>query len=478
MVRLGFVDKVRSTIEANKLLAPGDALVVAVSGGPDSLALLHALVALTPEYGLRLVVAHLDHRLRGEEGRADAAFVRAAATDLGLEAVTGEADVLALAARRRQGTEEAAREARYAFLSRVSAEHGCTKVAVGHNQNDQAETVLMRLIRGSGPDGLAGMAPSRLLGGIRVIRPLLDVTRGEIEAYCGQLGLQPRHDRTNEDPNYLRNRIRGELLPLLADRYNPGVIRSLAGLAARMADENQVLRALTAVAYARLVVETGDDEVRLDLGRLSAEPMAIRRRLVRRAASRAGAARLSAERVAAILDLAAGGRTGAIVELSDGYGAVRETSVLVIGRIAAGTELLTERRLPLPGRADLPEAGLAIVSEVLPAERFPGEAGVARDEAFLDAEAVEEKTGNDLWVRSRRPGDSFYPEGAPGARKLKDFLIDAKVPRRWRDRVPLVVGGAQNEVIVWVAGWRIAEAFRVGPQTLRIIHLSLLHMDL
>ncbi len=478
MVRLGLIDKVRSTIETNRLLAPGDAVVVAVSGGPDSLALLHALVALTSEYGLRLVVAHLDHRLRGEEGRADAAFVRDVAAGLGLEAVIGEADVAALAARRRQGTEEAAREARYDFLSRVAAEHGCVKVAVGHNQNDQAETVLMRLIYGSGPDGLVGMAPSRLLGAVRLIRPLFDVTRGEIEAYCGELGLRPRHDRTNEDPTYLRNRVRRELLPLLEERYNPGVVRGLAGLAARMADESQVLRALTAQAYARLAVETGDEEVRLDLDRLAAEPMAIRRRLIRRAVARAGAARLSAERVAAILELAAGGRTGAVVELADGYGAVREASALVIGPVAAGTGLLTEHRLPLPGRVDLPEAGLAITSEILPAERFPGEAGVGRDEAFLDAEAVAAKTGNDLRVRSRRPGDAFHPEGAPGARKLKDFLIDAKVPRRRRDRVPLVVGGPENDVIVWVAGWRIDEAFRVGPQTRRIVHLSLLRMDL
>ncbi|MHB8926734.1 MAG: tRNA lysidine(34) synthetase TilS [Bacillota bacterium] len=480
MIGLGFIDKVRSTIEENRLLSPGDGVVVAVSGGPDSLALLHVLVALAPEYGLRLVVAHLDHGLRGEEGRADAVFVRGVADGLGLPVVVGSADVTALAAERRLGTEEAAREARYAFLSRVAAERGCGRVAVGHNQNDQAETVLIRLIRGCGPDGLAGMAASRPLGTALVIRPLLNVSREEIEAYCAALGLRARLDRTNEDPGHLRNRVRRELLPLLLAKYNPGLIRGLAGLARRMGDESETLRRMAAEAYERAANEAADDVVRLDLARFAAEPVAVRRRLVRRAAARAGAdaARLSAERVEAVLDLAAGGRTGAAVDLRDGYTAVREPSALaVVPPGAAGAGTLRERPLNIPGRVDLLEAGLAIEADLRPAGAFTGEADVGRDEAFLDADRVLEASGGRLWVRSRRAGDAFRPQGATGTRKLKDFLIDAKVPKRERGRVPLVVGGPAPGFIIWVAGRRIDEAFRVGPETRLIFHLRLLHLD-
>lgn len=479
MVSLGFVEKVRAAIEEHRLLDEGDGVVVAVSGGPDSLALLHALDRLASGYRLRLIVAHLDHRLRGEEGRADAAFVRDLAGTLRLPVVIGAADIKALAAERGLGTEEAGREARYAFLSAVAAERGCARVAVGHTQNDQAETVLIRLIRGGGPDGLAGMAWSRPLGGATIIRPLLGLSRQEVEAFCKDLGLQPRHDRTNDDPSYLRNRVRHELLPLLSRNYNPGIVGALAALAGWLGEERAVLRALTDEAYARVVTETEDDIIRLDLAGLVSEPPAIRRRLIHQAALRAGVAptRLSSEGLEAALELVTDGRTGAATGLAGGFAVVREpSSLIIVPPAAVGPKTFVERPVPVPGRTDLPEVGLAIAAEVLSAEAFPGQTAVRRDEAYLDADLVL-ALPESLRVRPRRPGDAFHPQGSTGRRKLKDFFIDAKVPRRERDRVPLIVGGEGSGTIVWVAGWRIEDEFKVTDRTRRLLHLRLVRLS-
>lgn len=467
-----FVAKVRSTIEEHHLLSPGDAVVIGVSGGPDSLALLFSLRELAGDHRLRLTVAHLDHGLRGAESESDVAFVGDLAKHLDLPFVLGRADVRELARGRGLGLEEAAREARYGFLARAAEERGAGKVAVGHTRNDQAETVLMRLLRGAGTDGLAGMAAFRRLGRGLLIRPLLETTREETEDYCRRLGVQAREDRTNLDPAYLRNRVRRRLLPLLAEEFNPSIVDGLADLARRMSDEADLLRDLTGEAYESVAVQDEDGRVRLDLEGLTEQPRAIRRRLIRRAVRAAGLGPgPQAERVEAALRLALEGRTGARVEIGGGGLAVREPDALVICSSVAAVPAFAPLALPLPGRVDLPAVGLTISAEFRPAETYPGEAGIDRQEAFLDADAVPAMHGG-LVVRPRRPGDAFHPQGAPGRKKLKDFFIDLKVPRHDRDRIPVVALAADPGTILWVAGYRIDDRFKVTPRTTRLVHLS------
>ncbi len=254
----------RDYIRRHGLLAAGEMIVVGVSGGPDSLCLLHLLRRLAPELALRLHVAHLNHGLRGPEADEDAEFVAELAACWGLPVTIGRADVAALAAQPGRSLEEAARLVRYAFLAEVADATGATTIAVGHNADDQAETVLMHFLRGSGVAGLRGMLPRAPLSDYRLgepaapripasprllVRPLLAIPRADIEAYCAAHSLAPRFDRSNEDTTFYRNRLRHELLPLLAT-YNPAIGETLARTAAVLAGDHEIVQAALDAAWA------------------------------------------------------------------------------------------------------------------------------------------------------------------------------------------------------------------------------------
>src|SRR5690606_7110870 len=231
------MDRVLETARRCRMWAPGDRIVVAVSGGPDSVALLHVLTRLKDQESLDLVVAHLNHRLRGRSADEDAAFVGSLAERWGLPAVVEEADVARMARQRGVGIQEAAREARYAFFSRVAEAWGAARIALAHHADDQVETVLFRLIRGTGTRGLAGIPPVRG----PIIRPLIDVSREDIVAYCRRHRLPYRTDPSNRDMRYRRNRIRWELIPLLEERYNPRVREAIVRMARILRDEDDFL---------------------------------------------------------------------------------------------------------------------------------------------------------------------------------------------------------------------------------------------
>lgn len=472
-------EAVREAVRRYDMLRPGEKVVVAVSGGPDSLALLHLLWTLRDELGITLHVAHLDHGLRGEEAQADAEFVRGVAAGLGVPVTVGEVRVAELARVRGLSVEEAGREARYSFFREVMVATGAARVALGHNRDDQAETVLMRLLRGAGPAGLAGIPPVR---GGWIIRPFLAVPRTAIEAYCREQGLSPRHDSTNEEDRFLRNRIRRDLLPLLESDYNPALRAALANLADILRAEEEWAGGMAEDVLAQVMREE-EGTVFLPVRVLGKAPLALRRRLVRLAAARVGpAGRVlpfeHVEQVLALLDAGAGRG----VSLAGGLTAWREAEALAL----AGADPVGEPAvpfaysLPVPGRVEVPEAGLWVSAEVRemdgapparpgagaagfrpPAADRPGETHVA----VLDADRVAAP----LVVRNRRPGDRFWPLGLGAQKKVKEFFIDAKVPRRLRDRVPLVEAGGG---VVWVVGYRVDERFRAGPATRRILVLT------
>ena len=257
---------VRSTFQRYHLIDPGQALVVGVSGGPDSLCLLHVLRELAPDLALRLHVAHLHHGLRGVDADADAAFVQETAVAWGLPVTIEHADVAALAQQTGMSLEEAARHARYSFLARVAERNGARAIAVGHTADDQVETVLMHFLRGSGLAGLRGMQPvsdfgfwmrgaepAAAIGGAVLLRPMLSVSRAEILDYCADHGLTPRFDRSNEDTTFFRNRLRHELLPLL-ETYNPQIRRILLNSATVLADDYEHLRGQLQAAWSQVIV--------------------------------------------------------------------------------------------------------------------------------------------------------------------------------------------------------------------------------
>jgi tRNA(Ile)-lysidine synthetase-like protein len=471
--------KVQQAIATSSMWAPGEMVVVAVSGGADSLCLLQALQALQPRHGGHLHVAHLDHGLRGAASAAEAAQVAALARQWGLPMTVESADVPALRERESLSLEEAARVVRYRFLVRVAAEVGAAAIVLGHTADDQAETVLMHLVRGAGLGGLRGMrtvsplapwmsAGLALARPLRLVRPLLGVTRVETADYCATCGLTPAQDPWNQECRFLRVRLRQEVIPLL-ETINPRFREALLRLAQQAAWQEEDLQTMLAGYWPALAAE-GDGVIRLALANWWKIPWTLRLLALRRAVERVRGhlEGLSAEAVMAAgrLDSAAVGSEVALVET---LLARREQHSLAVGwRAALGTPCrwpdLGQKPLPLvvPGRTDLP-GGHALLAEEQPPTGTPWtEAGPW--EAWLDAD----RCGQRLWLRQRRPGDRFQPLGMTGQKKLQDFFVDEKVPRQERDGVPLVVS---PHGIVWVVAYRPDERFRVHPGTRRVLHL-------
>jgi tRNA(Ile)-lysidine synthase len=481
------------TIEENRLLHPGETVVVGVSGGPDSLCLLHLLCGLRQELGLSVHVAHLHHGLRGADADDDARFVQTLAEGWGLPCTVERADVPALARELRLAAEEAARCARYSFLIRVAEATGSRTIAVGHTADDQAETVLMHWLRGAGLAGLRGMPPStplvdfRLLapaadtpartGGARLIRPLLEVTRAEIVEYCAAQGLEPRFDRTNLDTTHFRNWLRCEVLPLLAS-HNPNVREVIRRSARVIADDYALLRSLLEEARPRVVAEETAECVVLDLAEWRALPTSLQRAVLREAIHRLRRSlrNISFVHVEDALAVARDGCTGQQATLPQGlmltlsYGRATIAEAGVEG-LLPDWPLLPARSgdlaLVVPGVTLLPGSRWELVAETVGRADLP--AGWDSNADVWRAVVDARPAGDVLWLRTRYPGDRFRPLGMEGHTvKVSNYLTNAKVPRGVRDRLPLLLG---KQGILWVCGRRVDEAARVTESTERALVL-------
>lgn len=476
--------RVDKCIERFQMLAPRERVVVGCSGGADSMCLFDALARGLPRLALSLVAVYVDHSLRSET-RADQEAVASLARACGAEYVYTRVDVPARVRATGESVQEAARYLRYRELERVADEVGATRIAVGHTRTDQAETVLLQLIRGTGSRGLAGIAP---VNG-RVVRPLLDISREEARAYCLSRGIQFVDDPSNASDAYLRNRVRMELLPLLAG-YNPGVEEHLARLADILREEEALLAGLVDEVAGKLFEPVHDGlvsqgtpvGVKVAGDQLLAEPRAIARRLIRRAyASVRGDERgLGFDHVERILAGAAR-RDGTWVigcfggiEVRNEYGSLlflkREERVAAEQPVTKELQVPGETPVEALGvtvrasfeRGDGDGAGLADVGQTL--EERLGDVPLENLSARLDWERLKPP----LIVRNRRPGDRLQPVGLEGSKKVKDILIDAKVPRRLRDRVPVI---EDREGVIWVVGYALAERARASKNSREILRL-------
>lgn len=436
------------------LITPGDRVLLGVSGGQDSLALLLALHDLSRELQISLVAGHLHHGLRGAEGDADQEFVADLARQLAVPFVAEAADVAALAQTEHIGLEEAGRHARYAFFQRAAAEAECNKVAVAHTATDRAETLLMNLFRGAGLYGVRSIPPKRG----QIIRPLILATRQETGEYCRIKGLQPRTDACNLDQRYLRNRIRTELLPHLENEYGRGIEKALAGAADALFDEIEWTEPLVAQA---LITAGGPGELQVQA--LAELPPGLRYRVLRHflQAHEIEIVDLSRERWRALEALIYRGQTGKRLELCPEVYVQLEYGFL---RVCRASEVCWEPEevftLPLPGSVQVSGVGVVEATvETLP----PAALSMATAMwAVLDADRV----GETLLLRRPRPGDRFVPLGMTGTKKLQDFFVDGKVPPR--ERNPLLVTRADGE-IVWVVGHRLADLAKVDDKTTRYL---------
>lgn len=457
--------RVLSYVRQRGLLSPGERVLAAVSGGPDSTCLAVILARLREELGIALSLAHFDHRLRSRrEAREDGRYVQRLAEALGLEVAWGEGDVRAQARAARQSIEEAARHLRYAFLAREAERLGAAVVATGHTRDDQAETVLLHVLRGSGMEGLAGMRPRSpwpFGPGPALVRPLLCLARAETERYCQEAGIQPREDPTNRLLEATRNRVRHRVLPA-ARSINPRAAEALARLAEAAALDAAHLEREAEEAW-RALARREEGAVSFPRREFAALDPALAVRLLRRAVDRLAGpgAELGAAHIEALL--AALGKPGTVrVSLPRGLTAWADPRALRIGRSGPPpAPPIPETPLPVPGRIELP--AWEVEAEVVgPAPPAPPPAGPL--EAWLDADAV----GGPITVRSRRPGDRLRPLGLGGEKKVQDILVDAKVPRAERDGVPIVCAPWG---IAWVVGHRMDERAALGPGSRRALRL-------
>jgi len=504
--------KVLDFIQRYSLIPRKGLVVVGVSGGADSVCLLHVLAKWRKELGIKLHIAHLNHQLRGAESEADAEYVSNLAGSLGIPITVDRQDVAAYRVERNCSIEEAARELRYAFLGRVAREVGAHRIAVGHTRDDQVETILMHILRGTGITGLCGLAPCSPMAydnqemslpakrsNLLVIRPLLDITREETASYCQEHQLDPRIDSSNLSLSFFRNRLRLQLLPLLR-QYNPSVDQALLRLA-DIAKEDSALIEQQASGLWDEVARQENNTIYLDKKQIASLPIALQRHLLRAAVTKlAGDARdIEASHIEAarsLLNKPASKR----ISLPHGFICHGGYNELVITRlpsvIASPLSVIASEAWqsqlppcpfpPLPGEFPLKVPGktvfpgwnviASIVRERVASQSSRGALSTSEGtcQSNLVAHFDLHKTGTKLFVRQRRPGDRFQPLGMSMPKKLYEFMVDAKIPRSWRGRIPIVCSPQQ---IIWVVGWRIDDRVKTVETSKKILRLEFIKSE-
>ena len=451
------LEKVRTYVTKYRMFDPPDMIVVAVSGGPDSVCLLDLLFRLRKVLGVRLCVAHLNHELRGGASDGDARFVSRLAGKMDLPFHSGRCDAETLAKAEGRSVEDASRQARLRFLEEVRTRVGAARVALGHTRGDQAETVLLRLLRGSGRGGLGAMRPVR--DGVWV-RPLLEVSREEVLSYLNLRQLRFRRDASNRDTRFTRNRIRLDLIPRLRSDYNPEIEGILARTALLLGEEEAWLEEVVQRAFSRAKRHAAPGKIVLDIKRVLGYHIILQRRIIRKALFDLGSpgdglAFEAVERVVNALN-----RTSFGIRSSEQIGIFRTSDALIFSRPLSPFEIPVR----IPGRTLIPPLGITLFARIHSASGIRAFIrSASSDEAYLDLSSVEPG----VILRNQRREDRVSPLGMRGTKRVNDLLADAKVHRSLRDSVPILASGGN---IIWVVGHRLSHAARVTARTQRVVH--------
>jgi tRNA(Ile)-lysidine synthase len=478
----GLLATVEQTLATHHMIDPGDRVLVGVSGGPDSMALLHLLIRLAPDLEFRIGVAHLNHCLRGALADRDADMVQQAAAALHYPCHIGRASILKVKQKLGLSLEEAARRVRYAFFNKTMARVGYNKLALGHQSNDNAEQMLMALLRGTGPRGLSGIVPVR--GGF-IIRPLINACRSQIQSFIEKENIACVRDASNNDLRFARNRIRYHLLPLLASEYNPRIHAHLNQLADVMRTEEAWIDALAATEYKKAVLEREKGTVTLCVKTLNQAHPALARRLVRKAIQDlAGTLRRFAfSHVQSVLLLLTDGSGGKELHLPGRIRARRSddrlTFAMATGRGRRPGTPATERRSvsttmvspPFPTTLEIASMGIGLRFSNCRPDQLPRWVDVGRNQAHFDLARITLP----LTVRQALPGDRFTPLGVCGSQKLKKFFIDHRIPRHARVMAPVLT---DRERIIWLVGQRIDDHVRVTADTSQVLCVEFFLLDM
>jgi tRNA(Ile)-lysidine synthase len=447
------------------MVADGDHVVVAVSGGADSTAMLLCLRKLAPRLHISLTVAHLNHGIRGSEADADEDFVRQLSAALSLPFVSESVDLKRQAAEARENLEELARRRRYDFLRTVASRVNAQKIAVGHTLNDQAETALFRFIRGSGIEGLSAIHP--VVDGL-IIRPMLECSRDQISKYLKNKEISFREDSTNQELRHARNRIRRELIPYLEKSFNPKLIRTLAREAA-LARETWALLKSQAEDNFKALFHPVDNGISLEINGLLHLHQAMQRLVLRHALKQftRSLRGIASSHVEGLLALCSPGHSGCRIQMPGGSIGMRQFDRLLLLKGEPAISPRFSYELTLPGRCAVPETGSILSATICSAPDPQTIKDMGRNRAYLERALLPPV----LTVRSRVPGDRY---GGSGHRKVKKMLIDRKIPLPQRSALPVVAAG---EDVLWIPGFKPARAYAVRPGSVQCIMVEIKKMD-
>ncbi|MEN8244605.1 MAG: tRNA lysidine(34) synthetase TilS [Thermodesulfobacteriota bacterium] len=475
------VTAVAGTIDREKMLQQGDRVLVGVSGGADSVVLLHILHQLAAGMGLHLGVAHLNHALRGKEADRDAAFVGTVARQLGLPCSSARQDVAMQRQKQGGSLEEAGRRARYRFYAQTAKTEGFAKIALGHHADDNAELVLMNILRGSGPGGMAGIPPTREPG---IVRPLIHTKRHEILAYIKDNKLSYVEDASNQDTRFLRNRVRHELIPALREASHPGVTDALVRMASISRIEEEWLGQLTDRMLASAVLERQEQRLTLSTAYLTGLHTAAARRVVRGALKilKNNVYGIALPHIDAIIELIERGPEQGELHLPGQLRVRRKGLRLFLTKednplrgptgnreTAQHPSFHYEVPRPAPGVVSIivKETGQKLVFSIVQPEDLPAHEMGGQNAAFFDMDKLDFP----LMLRSYQTGDRFIPLGMQGSQKVKKFYINEKIARAQRKSCPILL---TRGLIVWIVGHRLDDRFKIGPTTRNVLKAELL----
>lgn len=448
------IEKFLSVIQKYNMLQNGNGVVVGVSGGPDSLTLLHIFLRIKDEYNFKIYAAHVNHNLRGEESEGDQKFIEEICAGWGIPLFIENSNIKQIAKEKRISLEEAGRQVRYDFFEKVRVKTDADKVAVAQNKNDNVETILMRIVRGTGVEGLSGIKPVR----DNVIRPLIEIGRDEIENYCVENNLQPRIDSSNLKKIYTRNKIRLELIPYIKNEFNPKIIDTINRMGSLVSADNNFILQCAKDALNEVIIKHTKEYIKLSREKLIKLHESVISRIIRMIIEEfcGNITDIEYVNIDNAIEFLHNAKTGSSIDLPKGLKFKRNYNELIIikeDKNNAGLNFSYD--IKIPGITKIDEINADIITKVSTANE---DIKTGKFVQIFDNDKIK----GDLKVRSRENGDIINPSGMSGTKKLKDYYIDEKFPRELRDSIPLVVLGKE---VLWIIGYRASEKYKPDENT-------------
>lgn len=458
------INKVRETIKKNNLVNGGDKIILGVSGGPDSICMLHILNYLKDEFNIKIYAAHLNHKIRGIEAQKDAMYVAKICDIMRVPCFIRAIDVPAYCKEKGVSLEEGARTLRYNMFFEIKDKIGADKIAIAQNINDQAETVIMRMMRGTGLQGLKGIQYKREDG---IIRPLLDVDRAYIEEYCEQNNLNPRIDQTNLEEIYTRNKIRLKLIPYMVENFNPNLKESISRMTNLLKDDSDFIIQESNKSFDEICSEMSDNTISVDIDKFINTHKALKNRIIRKCINfvLGNIEGIEQKHIQDVNDLINTDKNNIRIDLPKGILVYKKS-----GNILFTDEEIVEEKIsydyiiPKSGYIKIKESNTLVESKILSIEEYK-KFSSDKYVKFFDADKIE----GTLHIRNRRNGDKIKLLGLGGSKKIKDLFIDLKIPKEERDLIPIL---SDEKGIIWVIGHRMSEDYKIDSNTNNILRIS------